>query len=480
MLCMCLVSSWVSANDVASTPPKDLVGAVCIIRHNDSLVMISEVITQKLALPGGYIDETDTPESAAAREALEEAGISVRVVDLIQYRGRAAIYACQAVSPIFVSSFRDQRGFPIVASWYSKHFATEVDRVYLADTDKVPLSDHRYPDDVPLMEEWLAKTPNSEVLVYDRLDDTVNLLHKYELTLIQSLQQTVAQWPQTLQTLFEGAMAIMNLPGEIVFMLLVVVLTGAFTGPQRLLELLFVMLVGLFTTSLLKHGIASPRPFFALPELQKVDAHAFGFPSMHTLMATLLWGWLWDVITHSRSRSWKIGLGILFTVLILGQGVARVWYGVQFISDVVISMMVGTMIVSSFIVWRNHEPPLTTYLLNRWFWLVLTMVVGTAASYTLVPAQAYIFTVLLGIFLSVELVAKLLKVTPVVTSRQAAWVCVAVLTVTAILYGAFWFFAAQQTLSMVVLGIKASGCLLITLWLIVSITTLRHKLGVVK
>ncbi|GAL06587.1 membrane-associated phospholipid phosphatase [Photobacterium aphoticum] len=285
-----------------------MVGAVCIIRHNDSLVMISEVITQKLALPGGYIDETDTPESAAAREALEEAGISVRVVDLIQYRGRAAIYACQAVSPIFVSSFRDQRGFPIVASWYSKHFATEVDRVYLADTDKVPLSDHRYPDDVPLMEEWLAKTPNSEVLVYDRLDDTVNLLHKYELTLIQSLQQTVAQWPQTLQTLFEGAMAIMNLPGEIVFMLLVVVLTGAFTGPQRLLELLFVMLVGLFTTSLLKHGIASPRPFFALPELQKVDAHAFGFPSMHTLMATLLWGWLWAVITHSRSRSWKIGL----------------------------------------------------------------------------------------------------------------------------------------------------------------------------
>ncbi|MGF1685482.1 phosphatase PAP2 family protein [Photobacterium japonica] len=477
VLCLCLLSSWVTASETASTQVRDdLVGAVCIIRHDNQIVMLSEVITKKLSLPGGYIDKPDTPKEAAAREALEESGIQVHVGDLLQYRGRAAIYACQATSPILVSSFRDKRGFPIVASWFSKHFASEVERVYLIDPQQVTTSDYRYASDVLLLPGWMARTPNSDVLEYDQLDDKINLLHQYEVRHIQAFQHAVEQWPPLAQVVFEAIAYVLNLPGEVWFIMLVVVLTAGCLGTKPLVELLFLLLIGLFTTSLLKHGIASPRPFFALPELQRIDASGFGFPSGHTLMATLLWGGVWHVMTQRAPSFQKIIVGVIVALLIIGQGAARVWFGVQFISDVVITMMLGIMIVSSLLVWRTHEPPLQTYLYNRWFWLFLTMAVGIIASYTLVPAQAYIFAMMLGIFLSVEFASKQMAESTGLPVPKALLSCVIIGGITGILYGALQYIAEQSTVSLIVLGIKASGCLVITLWLVAGTAWLHRRL----
>src|SRR5438270_2963018 len=64
--------------------PKVAVG-VAVFR-DDRLLLVRRVMNpgrERWALPGGYLDAGEDPRVAAAREATEEAGVQVRVGDVI-------------------------------------------------------------------------------------------------------------------------------------------------------------------------------------------------------------------------------------------------------------------------------------------------------------------------------------------------------------------------------------------------------------
>jgi len=455
--------------------PDGIVGAVCIIRHDNKMVMLSEVITKKISLPGGYIDSGNTAKQAAEREALEETGIVVKVGDLLQYRGRAAIYSCVAESPILVSSFRDHTGHPIVASWFSKHFSTEVQRVYLIEPDEVSAEDYRYPDDALLLGEWLERTPSSDIQIYSNLSEQVSSLHCHELGLIQQFQQSIKSLPATYQSVFGHVMHFVNLPGESLFIVLLVVVVAGLYGPLVLLQLVAVLLLAVFTASLIKLGIASPRPSYIIPELQQINAYGFGFPSTHTLMATILWGMLWHVLSQQATLAFKWLSLPFFLLLIIAQAVARVWYGVHFISDTMFSILLGITMVAALIVWRTAaRGSLQNYIANKWFWLSVTIVVGITVSVTLAPVHAYIFAILLGIFLGVEA----LPDSPIELSYQRRLVVIGIIFIglAAIGYGIEWL-ADQSTVSLIVLTIQGLGCLLAAIWLVAGSSALYKKLA---
>ncbi|MGF1684318.1 bifunctional NUDIX hydrolase/phosphatase PAP2 family protein [Photobacterium minamisatsumaniensis] len=481
---LCLASPFLSAqeeNIKASETPEGIVGAVCVIRHDNKMVMLSEVITRKLSLPGGYIDKGDTPQQAAAREALEETGIHVTVADLIQYRGRAAIYSCVAQSPILVSSFRDYTGHLIVASWFSKHFATEVERVYLIDPEDVSAKEYRYAEDAQLLSAWLEKTPNSEILEYTDLSDRVNVLHQVELKAIKNLQHTVSEWPSIFSDTFNALMFVLNLSGEPWFVVALLLVVAGFWGPKALLELLFVLFLATFTSSLLKYGLASPRPSVIIPQLQKINAYGFGFPSGHTLLATLLWGIMWHVLSKVMANKYKYLLTAMVTFMIAGQALARVWYGVHFISDTVMSIMLGLVIVSVIIIWRSDiKSSYYAYLLNKWFWLSITIFVGIVASYTLVPVHAYLFTGGLGIFLTVDHIVKQSSNTVRLPWLQGVISFAVIAVGIAVLFWLIPYAASLSTVSLVVLAIKGTGSMLVAVWLVSSTAYLHRKYGHLK
>ncbi len=73
VLFLVCVALPVSANTSVADEPAildnilgDIVGAVCVIRHDNKMIMLSEVITKKMSLPGGYIDKGDTPEAGGS------------------------------------------------------------------------------------------------------------------------------------------------------------------------------------------------------------------------------------------------------------------------------------------------------------------------------------------------------------------------------------------------------------------------------
>ncbi|MGF1726990.1 bifunctional NUDIX hydrolase/phosphatase PAP2 family protein [Photobacterium nomapromontoriensis] len=480
VLWLCFMSGWVSASEPVSrsVDSPNIVGAVCVIRHGNQMVVQSEVITQKFSLPGGYIDKGDTPQQAAAREALEETGIDVAVGPLIQYRGHAAIFACVAKSPILVSSYPDQRGFSIVASWFSPHFSTEIERVYLIDPDDIDASEYRYDKDAKLLPAWLEKTPESDILVYERLDDQANILDQFEIRMIDNFQNAIKQWSPRSQHFFDIFVAVLNMPGEAWFICILLLCAVSFCGQRIFLELLFFLLLSLFISSLLKHVMASPRPFFIVPELQKVAAYGFGFPSTHTLLATLLWGMLWHRLSRQLVFSQKVLLASVALLLMLGQGMARVWFGVHFVSDVIISIMLGLIIISALNVWRAYErSSLQACLSNRWFWFFATMAVGIVMSYSMAPFHVYIFAIMLGVFLSVEYSVQVDINQPSLSWQKSLVVCGGITVVLAVLYWGFYYLAAQQTVSLIVLTIKGIGCVIMTMWLLAGSAWIKQKLS---
>lgn len=465
-----------AAADTNTYASGDIVGAVCVIRHDNKMVMLSEVITRKISLPGGYIDKGDTPEQTAAREALEETGIKVKVGDLLQYRGRAAIYSCVAESPVLVSSFKDHTGHPIVASWFAKHFATEIQRVYLIDPDTIEPEEYRYPKDAFLLVDWVKRTPASEVVIYSDLSDQVNTLHRLELEWIRQLQQFIKSWPDSYQTVFDGIMFVMNLPGESLFITLLVVVVAGFYGTQGLLKLALLLLLATFTASLIKLGVASPRPSYIIPELQQINAYGFGFPSGHTLIATILWGMCWYELSQRVSNTVKWLSFPFFMLLIFCQAFARVWYGVHFISDTLMSILLGFAIVAVLIVWQSMaRASFQQCIVNKWFWLSMAMASGISAGLTLAPLHVYVFAVLLGIVLSVETVVE----STVASSFKVRLLAAGILLVGLIAVGyGVELLSGLSTVSLIALVIRGGGCMLAAIWLVAGSSFISKKLAI--
>lgn len=460
-------------NDAKSS--RDIVGAVCIIRHDNQMIMLSEVITKKFALPGGYIERGDSPKEAAIREVLEETGIDVEVAELLQYRERAAIFSCVAKTPILVSSFKDRTGYPIVASWFAKDYSVEVKRVYLANPNDIAQKDYRYPDDAPLLNSWLERTPNSEIEIYRDLLEQVNPMHKLELSWIQQLQSTVRAMPDASRTILEAIVYLGNLPGEPIFIALLIIFVAGFFGPHALLQLAVLLFVAIFTANALKLGFASPRPSDIMPELQQANAYGYGFPSMHTLLATILWGMCWQLLSLRIGRTFRWLSLPLFLSLVVLMALARVWYGVHFISDTLASVLLGIVMVAMMILWHGASSfSLHRCISDKWFWFYLTMLVGITAALTFTPSFAYLFALLLGIFLAVDWLPK---------HEVAIGLLPKALTTASILVGIIlinfcvkWL-AAQASVSLIVLSIRCCGFAFAGLWLVAGSSILSEKIA---
>ena len=106
-----------------------------------------------------------------------------------------------------------------------------------------------------------------------------------------------------------------------------------------LLTLVLVVPGGWLLDPLLKVAYRRARPTFEIPLLVLTD---YGFPSGHTMMATLLYGFLAVfLVTIVRSWRWRgIVVGVAGAVVIL-VGFSRIYLGAHYLSDVLAAIAAG-------------------------------------------------------------------------------------------------------------------------------------------
>lgn len=118
-------------------------------------------------------------------------------------------------------------------------------------------------------------------------------------------------------------------------------------------RLLFLVVISDFVNGLLKWIFHLPRPYWIDARVKPLESEiSYGLPSGHTQSATVGWGYL--AVRVNRWWMWLIS-----ALVIVGVATARVALGMHFVGDVIGGLLVGLIVLTTFVL---IEPRVTRWI----------------------------------------------------------------------------------------------------------------------
>lgn len=334
---------------VAQVKGQEVKGVACIIFADNNVVLIRDLLSNRLSFPGGYVDRGETAEQAAQRETYEETGLRVTVGPQITHANHSAQFLCKSSAPIPVLSSQGIETMLVVYALAAPDFSIEIREVYLTKPKLIKPDKYRFPDQINLLppdlstfSEWQSQTTT--------IGDPalpINLLHRFELPLIQQLQTQLMPNADLLFKLF-------NLLGESKLFFLCVPIIWAFAGWQTGFRSLLLLSISAETENILKILFALPRPFQLIPNLQHMEGYGFGMPSGHATVAVVFWGYCWLKFKHLLPKTYHNLAFLTLIAMLIGCAISRVYWGVHFFSDSLAGMLLGLSILFAFLAGEKY------------------------------------------------------------------------------------------------------------------------------
>jgi len=156
-----------------------------------------------------------------------------------------------------------------------------------------------------------------------------NIIDKTIYDLIISIKSTTVTKIFKIITSFAG----------IEFMLLAAIIVLFFKKLKHIRYFIILNLVNnVVLNNLLKVIFKRERPI----DLMLVEESGYSFPSGHTMIATIFYGFIIYLINKSNyKKRTKIILNTFLTILIILIGISRIYLGVHYATDVIASYLIG-------------------------------------------------------------------------------------------------------------------------------------------
>ncbi|PMH03230.1 bifunctional NUDIX hydrolase/phosphatase PAP2 family protein [Vibrio lentus] len=355
-----------------NTLPDHIAGALCVVRADNQIVLVDELITGHLSLPGGTVVSGEPPAIAAQRETWEEAGLSVTVGDVLGYTDSAVVYDCISDSEVISYQARNELGGFELPIWFAPHYGVEVSRAMLLPPTELEANQYRYPEQWSEINEFFLSAKNQPVTYVTELVGAAPKVHQAELNGIVSLQNTFDNLPNV----FANTILLTDLLAKPWIFIVILPLVAWHFGRNFALKFGFTLISVTLLTLIAHQGFGFPRPHAYLPTLKLVTSSGYSFPSLLAALwvsLTLLVCWKLKRLTDQKSLL-IVTVGLLWIMLF------KTYSGSAFFSDVLMGGVLGAL-TTWHIVRLDSKPDIDISVLlsskSVWWGLCLLSIVLT-------------------------------------------------------------------------------------------------------
>ncbi|MEZ8629788.1 DNA mismatch repair protein MutT [Vibrio lentus] len=360
-------SAWAN-----NTLPDHISGALCVVRADNQIVLVDELITGHLSLPGGTVVSGEPPAIAAQRETWEEAGLSVTVGDVLGYTDSAVVYDCISDSEVISYQARNELGGFELPIWFAPHYGVEVSRAMLLPPTELEANQYRYPEQWSEINEFFLSAKNQPVTYVTELVGAAPKVHQAELNGIVSLQNTFDNLPNV----FANTVLLTDLLAKPWIFIVILPLVAWYFGRNFALKFGFTLISVTLLTLIAHQGFGFPRPHAYLPTLKLVTSSGYSFPSL----LAALWVSLTLLICWKLKRLTDQKLLLIVTVGLLWIMLFKTYSGSAFFSDVLMGGVLGAL-TTWHIVRLDSKPDIDISVLlsskSVWWGLCLLSIVLT-------------------------------------------------------------------------------------------------------
>ena len=360
-------SAWAN-----NTLPDHIAGALCVVRADNQIVLVDELITGHLSLPGGTVVSGEPPAIAAQRETWEEAGLSVTVGDVLGYTDSAVVYDCISDSEVISYQARNELGGFELPIWFAPHYGVEVSRAMLLPPTELEANQYRYPEQWSEINEFFLSAKNQPVTYVTELVGAAPKVHQAELNGIVSLQNTFDNLPNV----FANTVLLTDFLAKPWIFIVILPLVAWHFGRNFALKFGFTLISVTLLTLIAHQGFGFPRPHAYLPTLKLVTSSGYSFPSLLAALwvsLTLLVCWKLKRLTDQKSLL-IVTVGLLWIMLF------KTYSGSAFFSDVLMGGVLGAL-TTWHIVRLDSKPDIDISVLlsskSVWWGLCLLSIVLT-------------------------------------------------------------------------------------------------------
>lgn len=356
--------------------------AGCLIHSNEHVLLVRDLWSGKLSLPGGTHEQGETAEQTALREVAEETGLNVVIgPELRRLANGFEIFECLP---------EDGRLSLLEGKWidHPKSGWNEISEAIWVDPAQISLEEWRFQSQkAVVIELMLANAQSPLPLQVVRAESSAAEWQIKELRVIEMIQARGVR-------LTELVFRFLSFLGSVEFFLLLIPLLWVLRGRRLGRDAAYLLISSSLAHAILKQVFAWSRPFHLLPHLKLASAEGFGFPSGHATAAVVAWGFV--ALQFGFKGRW-----IMAVLLALGTGLARVYLGVHFPHDVLGGWILGGIVVALY-AWAQKVERAPTLSTKRWAWVLIPLSVA-AVGVRFHPETVALAMFLLGMALGLRI-----------------------------------------------------------------------------